>query len=268
MRELTTGRFYGETNSLIQLDGLTLTDTEYTHPKVDWHYHQNPYFTFLLQGKLLEGNKREVYNCSAGTLLFHNWQEPHYNTKSGGFARGVHVEIEQSWLSRFNMSIDKLQGSLRLLNPDLKLLFYQIFREMKRNKVEISLSIHCLLLEVLAAMHDPQAEGVSTKPRWVETVRELLHDQYTNAPSLEGLASTLGIHPVHLSRQFPKYFHCHLGQYIRKVKVEKSLSLMPDKKFSLTEIGFTCGFADQSHFIRSFKEAMGMTPLAYRQLLQ
>jgi hypothetical protein len=48
MKQLSTGQFYGQTNETFHLNGITLTDTEYTHSKVDWHYHQNPYFTFIL----------------------------------------------------------------------------------------------------------------------------------------------------------------------------------------------------------------------------
>ena len=62
MKHLKTGQFYGITNETIHLAGVTLTDTEYTHEKVDWHYHENAYFTFLLEGAVLEGNKR----CSVG----------------------------------------------------------------------------------------------------------------------------------------------------------------------------------------------------------
>ena len=267
MKQLAPGRFYGQTTELIQLDGLTVTDTEYTHPKVDWHYHQNPYFTLLLQGNVIEGNKKETYHCTAGALLFHNWQEPHYNSKPGGFTRGFHIEIEPSWLARYAVSFNNLQGSLQLFHPDLKLLLYQIFRETKNNDQDPSTSVHSLLLEVLSIMQHGEAQVPKTIPRWVKMVKEILQEQSSEAPSLESLANLLGIHPVHLSRQFPKYFHCHLGEYIRKVKVEKSLSLLPKLNYALTDIGFECGFTDQSHFIRCFKEAMGMTPLAYRRLL-
>ena len=60
MKLLQTGQFYGQTNNTFLLNGLALTDTEYTQEKVDWHYHENAYFTFILQGNIIEGNKKEV----------------------------------------------------------------------------------------------------------------------------------------------------------------------------------------------------------------
>ncbi|MEL1244526.1 hypothetical protein AAEO56_09655 [Flavobacterium sp. DGU11] len=38
MKQLQKGQFFGQTNTTISLDGITLTDTVYTHDKVDWHY--------------------------------------------------------------------------------------------------------------------------------------------------------------------------------------------------------------------------------------
>jgi AraC-like DNA-binding protein len=58
-----------------------------------------------------------------------------------------------------------------------------------------------------------------------------------------------------------------LGEYIRKLKIEKSLIFL-HKNDSLSEIAFDCGFADQSHFIRCFKENIGITPLKYRKILK
>lgn len=69
MNNLKTGQFYGNTNDILHLDGITLTDTEYTHEKVDWHFHENAYFTFIIEGKLLEGNKKDIYECKSGNLV-------------------------------------------------------------------------------------------------------------------------------------------------------------------------------------------------------
>jgi AraC-like DNA-binding protein len=266
MKHLQTGQFYGQTTETIYLDGVTLTDTEYTKDKVDWHYHKNAYFTFILQGKLIEENKKETYNCSAGTLLFHNWQEPHFNIKPTGFTRGFHVEMEQKWIDNFSLDLNNLQGNIHILDPDIKFLLYKIFKETKINDNTTPLSLQGLLLQTLAGLQRKKETSIKSKPLWVTKVNEILHDQISEKHSLIELSGTLGIHPVHLSRDFSKHFQCSLGEYIRKLKIEKSLSLLSDKKYSLIDITFECGFSDQSHFIRSFKEVTGINPSAYRNL--
>ncbi|MDI1304434.1 MAG: AraC family transcriptional regulator [bacterium] len=267
MKQSQKGEFYGQTNNTINLEGITLTDTVYTHDKVDWHYHENAYFTFILQGNVIEGNKNEIYNCSAGSLLFHNWQEPHYNIKPEGFTRGFHIEIEKWWFDNLEFNTTNLQGSINIANLDLKFLMYKIFRETKVDDNATQLSIQTLLLETLAKMLRYNQTKFNKKPTWVSEVNMILNDQFLDHLTLEYLSKTLNIHPVHLSRDFSKYFNSSLGEYIRKLKVQKSLQLISEKKLDLTSIAFECGFSDQSHFTRCFKQINGINPSEYRKIL-
>ena len=261
------GEFYGQTNKTINLEGITLTDTVYTHDKVDWHYHENAYFTFILQGNVIEGNKKEIYNCSAGSLLFHNWQEPHYNIKPKGFTRGFHIEIEKCWFDNLEFNATDLQGSINIANLDLKLLMYKIFKETKVDDNTTQLSIQTLLLETLAKMLRANQTESNKKPTWVSEINMILNDQFLENLTLEYLSKTLNIHPVHLSRDFSKHFNSSLGEYIRKLKIQKSLQLISEKSLDLTSIAFECGFSDQSHFTRCFKEINGINPSEYRKIL-
>ncbi|ALL06076.1 AraC family transcriptional regulator [Pedobacter sp. PACM 27299] len=264
MKILQTGQFFGNTNETKTLGSLTLTDTEYTQEKVDWHYHENAYFTFLLDGRVLEGNKKEIYHCTAGALLFHNWQEPHYNIKPKGFTRGFHIEFKPDWFQNFDLNISNLQGSINLYNPQLKALMYNIFKESKQNTG--SLAIDTLLIELFTKANKNENRLSRNVPHWVMKIRELLNDDLSYDWSLYNLSKQLDIHPVHLSRDFSKYFGCGIGQYIRAIRVQQSLSMIVKGESSLTAIALDCGFADQSHFIRSFKSLHQITPFAYRKL--
>lgn len=265
MKNLRNGEFFGQTNEILHFDGLTITDTEYTHPFVDWHYHENPYFTFLLQGNMKEGNRKETYDCAAGTLLYHHWEDAHYNIKPDIFTRGFHIEITENWFEKLQLSKDQIEGSFNIKNPALKLLTYQIFKETKIND-NAGLSVNQLLLNIFSQLSH-QKEHLEKKPVWVQQIDEILHENFTEKISLTDLSKTLNIHPMHLSRDFHKYFHCNLGEYVRKLKVEKSLQML-NKHDSLLEVALECGFSDQSHFIRCFKENIGITPLKYRNLLK
>jgi len=267
MNSLKTGQFYGQTNEITHLKGLTLTDTEYTQSNVDWHYHENAYFTFILEGSVIEGNKKETYHCTAGNLLFHNCQEAHNNIKPKGFTRGFHIELEQSWFNAFQIDHDSIQGSINILNPNMRIQMYNIFKETMLDGRMGSIVIDSLLIELFSQMAGFQESFKRENPSWVYRIREILHDTRSESWTLLALAETLAIHPVHLSRNFAKYFHCNLGEYIRALKIQRSLSLLPDKSFSLTDIALECGFSDQSHFIRTFKAVNQITPSSFRKLL-
>jgi AraC family transcriptional regulator len=266
MKTLKTGEFYGNTNETIRLEGITLTDTEYTHEKVDWHYHENAYFTFILEGMVLEGNKKESYECTAGSLLFHNWQDAHYNIKPNVFTRGFHIELEPGWFSQYDISTVAIQGNLQLTHPSMKVLLYNIFKESKLAMGTAQPAIDALLIQLFSLLNNDKETHRRQRPAWVQQLKDLLQD----APegwTLTGLAKLLDIHPVHLSRDFSKHFHCTLGEYTRTLQVQRALCLLPDTRLSMTDIALQSGFADQSHFIRSFKALHHITPFHYRKIL-
>lgn len=105
-------------------------------------------------------------------------------------------------------------------------------------------------------------------PEWAKELKEIIQDQIdTNLTlSLKEISQSLNVHPSYLSREFSKYFdNLSFGDYIRKLRIEKSIALLKDPKYSLAEIAYLTGFSDQSHFNRVFKNNTGKTPSAYRK---
>jgi AraC-like DNA-binding protein len=261
MNKLKTGEFYGTHYQKSAFENLIITDTEYTHSKVDWHYHENPYFTYLLQGKLFESNKKESYYLEPGNLLFHNWQDSHYNIKPPEFTRGFHIELNENWFSNFDIQITDFEGSINLQNPIIKNLMNHIFVETKINDQYSNLSIESNLIDIFNTIKESK-KGNSKKPIWVKQLKDLLIEEKIDY-SLKSLSSKLNIHPIHLSREFNRYFGTSLGNYIRLIKLNKAFHLLASKKFSMTEICYQCGFYDQSHFISNFKHIYNSTPTKF-----
>jgi AraC-like DNA-binding protein len=105
-------------------------------------------------------------------------------------------------------------------------------------------------------------------PSWAKEIKEIIQDQIdiNLALSLKEISETLKVHPTYLSREFSKYFdNMSFGDYIRKLRIEKSIGLMKDPKYTLTEIAYLTGFSDQSHFNRIFKKQTGKSPSVYRK---
>lgn len=265
MLELHNGNFFGETNQRLDLDGITLTKTVYTHDYVDWHFHENAYFTFLLHGGLVETDNKNTFRCGPGELLFHYWQEAHCNIKPPEFTQGFHVEISKSWFDRLQLSNHVFEGSFQVKDPAIVIGFYNMVRESSVYDTASNLAIESLLINALARLTKIYDKPIDLKPIWVKKLKAILHDEPFEKHSLSALAARLDIHPIHLSRDFKKHFHSSLGDYIRRIKIQNSIVLLQDKTLNLTEIAFACSFADQSHFLRCFKYYTGIKPSVYRK---
>ncbi len=137
------------------------------------------------------------------------------------------------------------------------------------NQKHTQAPVEQLLLEVY---HKYLKTGSKKRaPAWTKELREMIQDQMdTNMSiSLQQASSELEINPAYLSREFSKYFdNLSFGDYIRKMRIEKGISLMETTAYSLTEIAYLTGFSDQSHFNRIFKKQTGENPSAYRKALK
>ena len=121
---------------------------------------------------------------------------------------------------------------------------------------------HALLLTLLQSTSEPPSQNL---PGWAIKLKTLLHDRWCEVVPLDESAQELGVHPVTISKSFARYFGCTYGTYLRKLKIERSIPLVKDPRLSLTQVALRCGFSDQSHFTRSFKEATGLLPRDVRR---
>jgi len=55
-----------------------------------------------------------------------------------------------------------------------------------------------------------------------------------------------------------------ISEYVHRVRVRAACEQMLSPETSLAELSVSTGFADQSHFTRSFRRITGMTPSASR----
>lgn len=264
MKILTKGKYYGEKKLELDNKGIILSEYNYHLSQTDWHYHENPYFMYVIEGNILDINKKRKTTCPSGSLLLHNWNETHYNTKESSFARGFHIEFERKWFEQKKLDVDLWEGSQMIENPTMHHLLAKIYSEFKCQDQYSEISIDLLLLQLCETSQSSHNSGGNSIPKWVSQLKEILHDDETENLSLQLLSAELGVHPAHLSRAIPKYFATTLGNYMRQLKIKKALSYLLNPANSLTEIAFMAGFADQSHFTRTFKSYFGTTPKDFR----
>ncbi|WP_435625160.1 helix-turn-helix transcriptional regulator [Flagellimonas sp.] len=264
MKIQKSGSYYGLKKSELKTKGFALSEYNYNLPETDWHYHENPYFMFVLGGNLKDMNAKGTRLCPQGSFLFLNWQESHKNTKESSHAKGFHIELDKNWFSENQLNKNLWEGSKLIKGPYLYHVFAKIYHEFKVDDAFSSISLEALVLELCDGLWEEKSRANTFEPQWIKTLEDIIHED-EDILSLDSLSAKLGIHPVHLSRSFPKYRDISLGEYIRMHKIKKSLPLLVDSRLSLTQIAYTCGFSDQSHYTRTFKKYFKRTPSVYRQ---
>jgi AraC family transcriptional regulator len=71
---------------------------------------------------------------------------------------------------------------------------------------------------------------------------------------------------VYLASAFRRCYGHTVAEHVRELRVAYALRRLAESEDPLSDIARAAGFADQSHFSRTFKQLTGTTPGAYRTL--
>jgi AraC-like DNA-binding protein len=83
--------------------------------------------------------------------------------------------------------------------------------------------------------------------------------------SLLRIAEQCGMSPYQFSRTFKREQARTFKEFLIYFRIEKACELLADSEVSIGDVAFAVGFGDHSHFTRTFKRTLGVSPSDYRR---
>ena len=148
--------------------------------------------------------------------------------------------------------------------PELAELAVRLARLVHARDPLASVEAEGAALTALALGARLEREPSTVLTPWLCRVREALDDDASAAWTHLRLASLAGVSPEHLARRFRAAYGCTVATYLRRRRLARARALLLETRASLTAIALATGFADHSHFTRTFRQAFGITPSAFR----
>lgn len=96
-------------------------------------------------------------------------------------------------------------------------------------------------------------------------VREYIDTHIDRRILISDLSEVARRSPAHFARAFKLTFGQTPHAYLMRRRVEFASHLMRVSDESLSDIAATCGFTDQAHLCRLFRQHLGQTPAAWRR---
>jgi AraC-like DNA-binding protein/ligand-binding sensor protein len=95
--------------------------------------------------------------------------------------------------------------------------------------------------------------------------RQFIEDHQAEPLSLGRLARVANISRHYFCKMFKKATGINFTDYLSRVRVEKSKTLLLNPNSRISEAAFACGFQSMTNFNREFKRIVGRSPTQFRE---
>ena len=211
------------------------------------------------------------------TIMVFNPGEPHSGGvagEAGWYYRGLYVSRQV--LAQLCASIEARPGAVPyfrssvLDDGELADLLVQAHVALEDGEPRIAAETHFLsAVAALFARHGdprPRLPAVGREKSPVARAVEYMRENFDCDLAVADLADRAALSPFHFVRSFRKVTGLPPHAYLTQLRLNRARRLLAEEK-APTDVALAVGFYDQSHLIKHFKRAYGITPGQYAAAL-
>lgn len=230
------------------------------------HFHDEPSMIVVVSGGYEERIQGTAVEHGAGRMLFYPAGAIHSQRFAPAGSRKIVFTPDSSSLDYLRERGVSLDVARYADAPVIAPLSRRLVSEFVSGDPFSAIVVEGLALELVGTFARSGRSDATATPAWLCAARDAVHDSVGDeALSVAAIAAQVGKHPVHLARQFHRYFGMTIGAYRRNIRLQRAEEMLRTKR-PLTEVAMQCGYASQSHFCRAFKSSYGLTPSQFRAL--
>lgn len=251
------------------------------HYKI-WHTPENNIFLFVRSGDGSIVLREKSYPLAAGVLCFIGKNKYHYTfpKNSKQYVRSK-LLLDSSSLSKITQVLNASLNFADIFNEDsitisilsgeefdsVSDIFYKLY-SVSRDSKYIDAETYSAAFRLMIIL----AKNVTTETQQnldaLQRVIGYINRHISEELSIDQISEACYISKYYLCRIFKKRVGLTIMEYILQTRISMAKELLEKQKTSITQISIACGFSSPSYFSRSFKEAMGISPLKYKKRLE
>lgn len=219
-----------------------------------------------------------------GIFLPSNRMGTTYECPANVLFKNITLYIKKDWLKK-NLNLKEDYISNTILKKTNYFLFEEISFEMAKVLEAIELEIKTdsnatlsklfLLAKALTISHlffdkilsRPLNKGiVNIRQDDVERIfmiKSFLTDNYVIIPTAKELSIKSGMNERKMQRIFKQIFGKSIYQFAISIRMNEAKTMLSSKEYSVSEVGYSVGYTNLSHFTEQFKKSFGTTPKSF-----
>ena len=198
----------------------------------------------------------------------------------------VNIEVDADYLSGLLDLSAKSQVLQSLLQNTQPLLFEQIIYPSLQNIVDEIVTnpiddtfelfflrikaeeLICRLLMELEKRDEKHLYPLNARDiQTIYKIKEQMLEHIETPPVIKELAVSANMSQSKLKRLFKQIFGNSIFSYYQEFRMKEAARLLKDEKLSVSDVGYSLGFTNLSHFSRVFEKIIGLKPKKYSATL-
>lgn len=225
--------------------------------------HQHPQLSIgaIVEGETVTWCGGQEYHLQPGEMILIAPREAHSCNPVAGIPRSYHMlYLDERWcLEQLGWPVDAALGCAQTVVRDATTfaVFMRIIGMMQHNDMA---QLPGAVRELLALM--PGLKKHQRRCGEFQEMQSALQADFITAPSLDTLANHYALRKETLIRQFKQATGLTPGAWLNNARIEFAKTRLREGG-DITDVGYQSGFADQSHFHRTFVSFTASTPRQY-----
>lgn len=198
-------------------------------------------------------------------LMHHSFtpDEAHYKRVVVYFDPGVVVHSQVMAQIQENPTTYRLSAEARtIVDAIIAQLFTLQDNQGQYVNERLQLLVNQLVITIIQA---EVTDSLVTRQHRMTQVVRYLGDHFSEQITLDELAARFYISSYHLCREFKRFTGTTIVTHLNQIRVARARVLLQETTLSVTEISKQVGFANVSHFNRTFRRLTGTHPTAVRR---
>jgi AraC family transcriptional regulator len=234
---LPAWKHYGTILGTWTSDVFTINEAQYLSG-AEYSLHGNEQASLLVTmgGSCVKKMGRKEFLCKRNSIVFIPARALQYDVFHAA-TTFLAVEFASSFFSEIRRRCAALEAEVMLSRPDSIILGARLVDEFRHVDAVSALVFEGLILNMLAGACREHSETRGPKPPlWLLRARDMLHESHSQSQDMAAISKEVGVHPVHLCREFRRFFRSTPGEYLRRIRVETAGRLLRGSDMPVSEV--------------------------------
>ena len=171
------------------------------------------------------------------------------------------IDSEQSILFEELISPKIQQVALEIIQTEIRDSLSDFFFKIKAEELIF------LTLKELFKRENPTTHALNQiDVQKIYKVRDQILTEISEPPIIKDLASQIGMSESKFKRLFKQIFGDSFFSYYQKFRMKEAARLLKENEMSVSQVGFSLGFSNLSHFAKVFEQHIGTKPKSFQKI--